>query len=557
MIQTESIARVVALPIDLATATVRTLSAVGISAAFGVSGGGIGRIWQALLDSPDIETLHFRHEAGATFAAVEASLLAHQPLAVFCTTGPGITNTLTGLAAARSEGAKLVLLSARTSGAQRGRGAVQETPMPSADFFSPGWLFDEVFMIESPAELPALHRRLRNGFQRTGTYLAHVSVAVDIQSAQVRDLPRPRPPYELSPPHADPAVVARVAAMMISSRFALWVGHGARRAARQVRALADLTGAPVLATPRGKGVVAETHPQFLMVTGMGGHPDAIAHLESYAPEFTLVLGTRLGEPSSAWDPRLVPPGGFVHVDVDPSVPGTAFDCPVLAIQSDVGGFLDELRLWADRIPHRDFNCPSPFAPAPAPQAEGRLVRPQALFAEVQRQAADAGMPILVEPGGAMAWAAHLLKMDNPGQLRIVGSFGSMGHMACGVIGSALARGGPALCVAGDGSMLMNNEISTAVEYCIPAVWVVLNNSRYQMCELGMRFGPSERHARFQECDFARIARGMGARAITVDCESQLGPALCRALADGGPFLVDVKVDPNIAPPFESRFATLK
>lgn len=553
----ESIAGVAALPRDLATEAMGMVARLGVRNAFGVSGGGIGRVWRALLDNPGIETLHFRNEAGAAFAAIEASLESRAPVAVFSTTGPGITNTLTGLAAARAEGAKVLLISARTSPAQRGRGAVQETPMPSSDFFAPGWLFDEVFLLESAAELGQMEQRLRHGFARIGAYVAHISIPVSLQNTPVGAVSSVRHAYRLSNPSPDPEGVDEVLDLMARRRFAIWVGHGARHAADQTRALVELTGAPVLATPRGKGIVPEDHPQFVMVTGLGGHPGGIEHLHRHAPEFTLVLGSRLGEPSSGWDSRLVPPGGFVHVDVDGSVPGTAFDAPVLAIQAEVALFLDQLLQRAEHIPHQGFSCPSPF-PEPLLYSEKAApVRPPALLQAVQREMADAGIPILVEPGSAMAWAAHLLKMSKPGQLRTVGSFGSMGQMACGVIGTALARGGPAVCLTGDGSMLMNNEINTAVEYDIPAVWVVLNNSRYQMCEMGMRFGPAELHARFRQCNFARVARGMGARATSVKRESDLEPALCRALAEGGPFLIDVQVDPNAMPPFESRFNSLK
>jgi acetolactate synthase I/II/III large subunit len=553
----ESIAGVVGLPQDLATEAAGMVARLGVRNAFGVSGGGIGRVWRALLDSPSIETLHFRNEAGAAFAAIEASLESRGPVAVFSTTGPGITNTLTGLAAARAEGAKVILISARTSPGQRGRGAVQETPMPSSDFFTPGWLFDEVFLLESPAELGEMEQRLRHGFARIGAYVAHVSIPVSLQNTPVGEAAAVRHSYELSQPAPDPAAVVEVLERMASRRFAIWVGHGARHSAGQIRELAELSGAPVLATPRGKGIVPENHPQFVMVTGLGGHPGGIEHLQRHAPDFTLVLGSRLGEPSSGWDSRLIPPGGFVHVDVDASVPGTALDAPVLAIQADIGLFLDQLLQQGQRIPHQGFACPSPFPEPPLYRESAAPVRPPALMQAVQREVADAGTPILVEPGSAMAWAAHLLKMSNPGQLRSVGSFGSMGQMACGVIGTALARRGPAVCLTGDGSMLMNNEINTAVEYGVPAIWVVLNNSRYQMCEMGMRFGPTELHARFRECDFARIARGMGARATSVKCESDLEPALRRALAAGGPFLVDVQVDPDVPPPFESRFKSLK
>jgi acetolactate synthase-1/2/3 large subunit len=145
-------ARVIPLDRTVASVVAGTLAELGVRHAFGVSGGGIGPTWRALIDEPGIRTLHFRHEAGAAFAAVEASLELDGPVAVFCTTGPGLTNSLTGLAAARSEGAKVVLLSPRTSPSQRGRGAVQETPMPSADLFSPGWLFDDVFAPSGPKD---------------------------------------------------------------------------------------------------------------------------------------------------------------------------------------------------------------------------------------------------------------------------------------------------------------------------------------------------------------------------------------------------------------------
>jgi acetolactate synthase-1/2/3 large subunit len=553
-------ARVIPLDRTVASVVAGTLAELGVRHAFGVSGGGIGPTWRALIDEPGIRTLHFRHEAGAAFAAVEASLELDGPVAVFCTTGPGLTNSLTGLAAARSEGAKVVLLSPRTSPSQRGRGAVQETPMPSADLFSPGWLFDDVFALESDEELPGVAARLRNGFAGAGAYVAHLSVPISLQGYRTRHIPERSEGFRMTQPEAGSATIDEVAGLMVRYRFAVWVGHGARHAARQVRALVDMTGAPVLATPRGKGVVAENHPQFVMVTGLGGHPEMVGELLDYDPEFTLVLGSRLGEPSSGWDQRLVPAGGFVHVDINPAVPGTVFDAPVLAVHAEVGTFVDSLIARAASIPHRPFRSggrPACRALAGRPAVLGEEgVSPQSLMNRVQRSVVDAGVPVLVEPGSAMAWASNLLVMRNPGQLRIVGGFGSMGQMACGVLGTAVAGRRPALCLTGDGSLLMNNEISTAVEYGIPAIWVVLNNGRYQMCEQGMRFGADERHARFPACDFAAIARAMGAGSATVGNENDLEGALQQALSHGGPFLVDVKVDPDAPAPFASRFETL-
>lgn len=556
MIRSDSIERIGSVSNDVSGELTRMVHRLGVVHAFGVSGGGIGPVWRALINDLSIETLHFRNEAGAAFAAIEASLERRGAVAVFCTTGPGITNTLTGMAAARAEGAKVLLISGRTSPAQRGRGAVQETPMPSADFFTPGWLFDEVFMLESSAELPQIERRLQHGIGRAGSYLAHISIPLGLQSAPAELRPAP-PEYQSSHSHPDPAAVGEVVRLMRTKRCAIWVGHGARHAARQVRALVDLTGVPVIATPRGKGIVPENSPSYLMVTGLGGHAGGIAELGRYDPEFMLVLGTRLGEASSGWERRLVPRGGLVHVDIDVSVPGTAFDAPILAIQADVGTFVDQILRQADGIPHRGFSCASPFPEPVAYREKAAPIRPRALLQAVQKLVADTGLPILVEPGGSMAWATHMLAMANPGQLRIVGSLGSMGQMTCGVLGSAIARRGTAVCLTGDGSLLMNNEINTAVQYDIPAVWMVLNNARYQMCELGMEFGADEKHARFPKCDFAGIAHAMGAKSASVRREADLEPLLQRALRHGGPYLLDIAVDPDAPPPFESRFKTLR
>lgn len=104
MIRPEATGSVVCFPRNVAAEATRMVAELGVRHAFGVSGGGIGVVWRALLDAPDIETMHFRNEAGAAFAAIEASVESCRPVAVFCTTGPGITNTLTGMAAARAEG---------------------------------------------------------------------------------------------------------------------------------------------------------------------------------------------------------------------------------------------------------------------------------------------------------------------------------------------------------------------------------------------------------------------------------------------------------------------
>ena len=109
---------------------VDALVALGVERAFGVFGGAIAPFCEAVAHS-SIELVHCRHESGAAFAAIEASLASDKPTVVVSTSGPGLTNLYTGMVAARSEGAKVLFVSGCTPAAQRGRGAFQETSASS------------------------------------------------------------------------------------------------------------------------------------------------------------------------------------------------------------------------------------------------------------------------------------------------------------------------------------------------------------------------------------------------------------------------------------------
>ncbi|WP_257296215.1 thiamine pyrophosphate-binding protein [Endozoicomonas sp. YOMI1] len=180
-------------PLTVAQGVVKMLENLGVQYAFGVSGGAIAPIW-ASLEKSSIGVYHFRHESGAAFAAVESHFASDRPVAVFATTGPGITNILTGLFAARWEGAKVIFLSPFTSAPQRGRWAFQETSaytMPIASLFTSGELFHYAATLESAEELAAVSRRLTLGLTQPGGFVAHVSIPTAIQSSLL-EVPLPQ-----------------------------------------------------------------------------------------------------------------------------------------------------------------------------------------------------------------------------------------------------------------------------------------------------------------------------------------------------------------------------
>jgi acetolactate synthase I/II/III large subunit len=512
----------------LAVAFAEALEELGVRHAFGVSGGAISFFWSAL-GGTGIEVTHFRHESGAAFAACEASIASGRPVVVFVTTGPGLTNVLTGVYAARHEAARVILVSASTESGMHGRRPIQETgprTLPWDGIFTAGPLFDFATVVGSPGELGAVVGTLADGLAVRPRFLAHVSLTL------LHDQP-----------------------------WVLWVGAGTRHLAGPVRRLARAAGVPVMATPRGKGVIAEDDPAYLGVTGFAGHPSVLTYLDRHRPRYTLVMGTALGDTACGYHPGYAPGIAFVHVDLDPSVHGQAYPAvktvPVVADTGAFGTRLAELFEAGQPAPVLAAPGVRPF-PDAAPPGHGDRVHPGQLIDAVQAVFVDSGQLVMAETGNTLAWAVNRLRFTDPAHWRgPSGLVGSMGHFSTGVVGAALATSRPAVALVGDGSMLMLNEVSTAVATGAPAIWVVLNDSRYNMCAQGAQvLGLTNVDCSLPETDFAAYARSLGATGITVRGAGELNGALAAALRATGPVVVDVHVDPRAGAPTAGRNAGL-
>lgn len=538
------------------------LSLWGVEEAYGVSGGAIALLFDALSES-SINLRHFRHETGAAFGACEAYFASGRPSVVFATTGPGLLNALTGLTAARWDGAKVILISGHTNTAQRGRWATQETSsytLPQDALYSKGTIFDFAVRMESSSELPTVLQRIAAGLARPGSFIAHICLPMSVQSSHLRRAATELPPS--SSPSIAEADVTEIASLLRREGFVIWAGFGATDAAPLVRELVERSGAKIFCSPRAKGLIAENHPNYLGVTGIGGHEAVAEFMVQERPRRTLVLGTRLGEATSFWDRDLLPSEGLVHVDLDPEVPGCSFpDFPTFGVQAEIKGFLEALlRHFPARKTRPPVSNVVPFKePSSGPQQRSSgPVRPQALLESMQRLVIDqSDATVLAECGNSFAWTTHYLRFDQPGRYRVSTLFGSMGHTAAGVVGAALASGKKTVAVVGDGAMLMNCEVSTAVQYGAKAVWIVLNDSGYGMCRDGHRaLGVSDNGTSFPSVDFVDWARSMGADGARIETEDMLDVALGEALNANCPFVLDVRIDTREASPLLRRFESL-
>ncbi len=544
----------------VSTVVASGLRALGVEEVFTIVGGGVAPLADAL-QRGKLKIRHLRHEGGAAFAAHEASVASGKPVAVCVTTGPGIYNALTGLAAARADGGRLILLSGATSPSMRGKGAVQETgpdTMPS-EIFTRGSLFHFAKIVGDESELPQIFSRLQVGFQRPTGFIAHLSFPLALQTRIATPLDLPKTRASAARPSAQ--AVAEVVEALRDRRFGVWAGYGALQASRELAELVYRTGCGVIATPRAKGVFSEHDEHYVGVSGAGAHPSVARYMKEYAPEVLLVLGSRLGEVSSFWSPTMIPSQGFIQVDLDESAFGAGYPgVPTLGVCAEIKSFLEDLlsQLPPGFSPAPAHQHPLPRAAALTPRREAG-VRTPFLLQEVQRGVVEQSEAIVMaESGNSFAWANHALRFATPGRYRTSAAFGSMGHFVTGVVGAAIVQG-KAVVIAGDGAMLMNNEINSAVAYGAPAVWIVLNDARFGLTEQGMQaleLTPVE--TRIPMTDFAAFARSQGAEGLVIEREGDLAAGIRQAMSTKGPFVLDVRIDlQDFAPLLSTRIASLK
>ncbi|HEX4048294.1 MAG TPA: thiamine pyrophosphate-binding protein [Elusimicrobiota bacterium] len=551
------------------------LKGEGVGVVFGIPGGPVTPLFDALYHEPAIRTVAARHEAGAAFMALGAARATGR-LGVCClTTGPGATNAITAVAAAKADSLPVLVLTAQTATTAFGKGSLQDSTESGADTVA---LYRPITkmsaMLAHPHNAASLLRQALRAAMSGRRGPVHLSVPTDLMRQAVPDA-GPLLPTQYRPRAAtfDREAVKECAALLLAARRpAILAGHGLNLAGAQAELLelAELLSIPVATTPKGKGAFPETHPLSLRVFGMASSPLSERYLLSGSVDVLLVLGSSLHENSTqGWDPRLAANRTVVQQDIDPAMIGRNY--PVTAaLAGDARTTLRELLFQLRRLlAHGEHPCSSDLAEfrrakaeAPAFLNEAAMssaaepIKPQRLMREL-----DAALPedalVFLDVGNNTLWAVHYLTATGRNAFaHNWGEFAAMGYGVAAAVGAKLSvPRRPVVAVVGDGGFAMSGmEVSTAVTENIPVVWVVLNDSRLNAIFHGQTLIYAKRTIGcvFQRMDIAKIAEGLGAVGRRVVSPAEIGPALRDALASGRPTVLDVWIDADEVPPILSR-----
>lgn len=348
--------------------------------------------------------------------------------------------------------------------------------------------------------------------------------------------------------------------MMASARRPLIVlGAGARAAGVRaaVTTIAEHTGAMVTATGHAKGAFPERHRNYLGVIGFGGHASALKYARE--ADVAVVLGSRLGDlTTNGWSTKLHPSASLVHIDRDVSVLGRNYGVG-LGIVGDVELAAEAIAAHVPELSVLPRGAPLDLESDLDRTDDRAPLKPQFVLAALQRVLPPETI-FTVDIGEHAAFAVHHLRVDSADCFHLNAGLGSMGSGMCSAVGIKVARPGtPVVAIVGDGGFAMHaGELLTCVEGGIGVVFVVFNDGRYRMCDLGFDavYGRGPRGMPSAPIDLAAVATACGAIGVRVDSARDL-EGLGGLLALQQPVVLDVRIDARQQLSLSTRTASIK
>lgn len=523
----------------------RCLEAEGVEYIFGVPGEENADVMISLLDSP-IRFIVCRHEQGAAFMADLYGRMTGKPGVCLATLGPGATNLLTGVANADMDCSPVVAIT--------GQGATTRLHKESHQAMDVVAMFEPVTkwgsMILQPENIPEVVRKAFKiaAAEKPGATL--VELPEDIAKEEIDD--KPIQPARVRRPVPDEKSIDTALDLIARARRpVLLVGNGCARTrvTKQLNRFVDETGIYAAMTFMAKGVISDRHPQSLYAAGLGIKD----HVMSVFDKADLVIS--VGYDMVEWHPGRWNPDGdktILHIDFTPAEVDGAYR-PEVECVGDIAACL-----WAinERLgkKHRKGDIAA-FRKVRERLTEeltvedceddGFPMKPQRILHDVRLEMGDHDV-LISDVGAHKMWTARQYVTYEPNTCIVSNGFCSMAIALPGSIGAKLAcPDRKVVGLQGDGGFMMNvQELATAVQYEIPVVQLVWEDSEYGLIRWKQEIGfKTHSHTEFRNPDLVKLASAFGAWAKRINKPGELRPALRKAFSiTDRPSVIVVPVD---------------
>ncbi len=540
-----------------AEAFIQCLRDEGVDTVFGFPGGAVIDIYDALMDADDIRHVLVRHEQGAVHAADGYARVKGDVGVALVTSGPGATNTVTGIASAYADSIPVVVFTGQVPTPLIGNDAFQEVDI--VGITRP--VTKHNYLVKNPEDLVPT---IREAFHiaRTGR---PGPVLVDLPKNVVAGMveysePKPirlrtyRPTYE---PH--PGQIERLCKAIIEARKpVLYVGGGviASNANEELTEAARLLNIPVTMTLMGLGGFPGTDPLSMGMLGM--HGTYYANMAVAHCDLLIAVGARFDDRVTGRLDAFAPHARIVHIDIDPTSisKNVKVDIPVVgdcrnALSSILAWFkraenldLDEVRAkhqpWIEQI--REWKNKHPLGYI----KETDVIKPQFVVQKLHELTGGEAI-ITTEVGQNQMWAAQFYLFNKPRRLLTSGGLGVMGYGFPAAIGAQMAAPDQVVIdIAGDGSIQMNiQELATARQYHCPVKIAVLNNNYLGMVRQWQELFYDKKYSHTDLTvapDFVALAKAYGAVGLRATKPSEVEPVIKEALATDNVVVMDFVID---------------
>ncbi len=516
---------------------------------FGYPGGATLKIYEKLHDIDFLQHILSRHEQGATHMAEGYAKATGKVGVVLVTSGPGATNTVTGIADAYMDSVPLVVFTGQVPTALIGNDAFQEADI--VGITRP--ITKHNFLVRDVRELAAT---IKKAF-----YIASSGrpgpVVVDLPKDMLNSSCMYQPPEDFSIPgykpnySGHPNQIKKAASILADARRPLlYVGGGVimSGATAELRELAEKNNLPVTMTLQGLGAFPGQSEQSLGMLGM--HGTYVANQAVNNCDVLLALGARFDDRVTGKISAFAPDAYKIHVDIDP----TAIDKNIIVdipIVGDAKRVIAELSRAMHKTPRVDewwqqlngwrAECPLSY------DMDSSGLKTEYVL-ETLSDLTRGEAVVVSDVGQHQMWVAQYYKFNHPRSHLSSGGLGTMGFSVPAAIGAAFAvKDRPVISINGDGGFQMNiQELVTARAYKLPIIFIIINNSFLGMVRQWQELFHDEKYSftdlRDSNPDFVKVARAFGLPAYTTDRADEVEGLLKNALNHRqGPVLLEFKV----------------